>query len=64
MTTVTQRELFSVARAEGETCEILGVKKGHLLLVIHMNALSYKEKPYEYRISYCLTDPYRIYREK
>lgn len=64
VTTVVQRELFSVHRAEGELCEALRVKPGFPLLVIDMVALSYKERPYEYRISHCLTDTHRIYREK
>ncbi|MEW6668286.1 MAG: GntR family transcriptional regulator [Thermodesulfobacteriota bacterium] len=64
VTTVVQRELFSVRRAEGALCEALHVKPGFPLLVIDMVALTYKERPCEYRISYCLTDTHRVYREK
>jgi GntR family transcriptional regulator len=64
VTTVVQRELISAQRAEGAVCDTLRVEPGYPLLVIDMVALTYKEKPYEYRVSYCLTDTHRIYREK
>ena len=64
VTTVVQRELFSARSAEGEPCKALRVPMGFPLLVIDMVAHTYKERPYEYRISYCVTDTYRVYREK
>jgi GntR family transcriptional regulator len=64
VTTLVQKELFSASQAGGEVREVLGVEEGHPLLSIHMIALTYKKRPYEYRISYCRTDTHRVYREK
>ena len=64
VTTVVQRELFSVRLAEGALCDALRVEPGFPLLLIDMVALTYKERPYEYRASYCITDTHGIYREK
>jgi len=56
------RELYSAALADKELAKILNTKKGHPLLCVEMQALTHKEKPYEYRKSYCLTDDRKIRR--
>jgi DNA-binding GntR family transcriptional regulator len=62
ITTMRNRDLYSAVLADREQAEILGIKKGHPLLCAEMQALTHKEKPYEYRISYCLTDERKIRR--
>jgi DNA-binding GntR family transcriptional regulator len=55
-------ELYSATLAEENVANLLNVAAGHPLLKVEMLALTYKEKPYEYRISYCLTDEKKIRR--
>lgn len=62
VSTMKNRELYGAASADRERAEILNVKEGAPLLVVEMQALTHKEKPYEYRISYCRTDERRIRR--
>lgn len=62
ITTMKNRDLYSATLADKELAKILGIKKGHPLLCVEMQALTHKEKPYEYRISYCLTDERKIRR--
>jgi len=64
VTTVLQKELFSATQARDDVAVALGVEPETPLLVIDMVALTYKQRPYEYRVAYCLTDTHRIYREK
>jgi GntR family transcriptional regulator len=61
--TIFNRELFSISSADKEVAESLDVKKGTTVLVIEMQAFTYKEKPYEYRKSYCLTNSEKVFRE-
>ena len=62
VTTVKHIELYSSTLADGETAGPLNVKKGHPLLRIEKLVFTYKRKPYEYRISHCLTDRHKILR--
>ncbi|MBW1711545.1 MAG: GntR family transcriptional regulator [Deltaproteobacteria bacterium] len=61
--TVKNEELFGAVSAGQEEARILGVKPGHPLLKIEMLALTYKERPYEYRLAYVRTDERFVYRE-
>ena len=62
--TLSNKELFSVCSSGHETAEYLKVDVGIPLLRIEMLSFTYKEKPYEYRESYCLTnDGRKIFRE-
>ncbi|MCD6584658.1 MAG: UTRA domain-containing protein, partial [Desulfobacteraceae bacterium] len=49
--------------ADQKISEELGVQKGDPLLSIEMLSYTYKDQPYEYRISYSLSDTKRFYRE-
>ena len=58
---VRNEELFGVAAARGTVAEVLGVRPGHPLLRIIMRSFTYKEVPYEYRESYCITDDRKVF---
>lgn len=60
VTTVANQELFSATSADQVLAEIFGVKEGHPLLYIEMLSFTYRDKPYEYRKAYCLTDDRKI----
>jgi GntR family transcriptional regulator len=59
---VYNHELFGVQRADDELTENLSVPAGTPLLSIEMISYTYKNTPYEYRISYCITDERRVFR--
>ncbi len=61
--TRSNRELFGATTADKEVASVLNLKKESPLLLIEMIAYTYQERPYEYRLSYCLTDTKRVYRE-
>ena len=61
--TISNRELVSAIPANGTTAKKLRIKKDSPVLLIEMLSYTYKQKPYEYRRSYCLTDKRAIYRE-
>lgn len=61
--TIFNRELLSVVPAESDITTTLTIQEGTPLLLIEMLAFTYKERPYEYRQSYCLTDIRKIFRE-
>ncbi|MCG8688127.1 MAG: GntR family transcriptional regulator [Desulfobacterales bacterium] len=62
VTTVNHSELLSAAIADRETAEKLDVKPGDPLLKIEKLLFTHKEKPYEYRLSYCITDQLKLRR--
>lgn len=61
--TIFNRELISLASADAQVAKVLNIKQGTSILCIEMLAYTYKDKPYEYRQSYCLTDHKKVYRE-
>jgi len=61
--TVFNQELFSAVAAGQEEAEVLGAEAGTPALKIEMLSFTYKEKPYEYRISYCITGDNKMFRE-
>ena len=61
--TIKNKELFGLCYADQEVSEELGIQKGDPLLSIEMLSYTYKDQPYEYRISYSLSDTKRFYRE-
>jgi len=61
--TIFNQEMFSAVSASGEVAGLLGVGEGSPVLKIEMLSFTYKEKPYEYRISYCVTDTLKMFRE-
>ena len=62
ISTMKNRELYGATLADKNLAQILNVPEGHPLLLVEMQALTHREKPYEYRISYCLTDEKKIRR--
>lgn len=61
--TVSNQELLGSAAASREVAEVLSVATGQPLLTIDMLAMTHKKRPYEYRVSYCRTDRFRVLRE-
>lgn len=61
--TIYNQELFGTTTADAETARLLGIRKNTALLMIEMLSFTYKDKPYEYRVSHCLTDQRKIVRE-
>jgi GntR family transcriptional regulator len=62
VSTMKNRELYGATLADKDLAKILNVEEGHPLLLVEMQALTHKKKPYEYRMSYCLTDERKIRR--
>jgi len=63
VSTMKNRDLYGVTLADNDVANLLRVKKGHPLLSVEMLSFTHKEKPYEYRISYCLVGDFKIQRE-
>ena len=61
--TIFNQELFSAVAADKDVAKVLGAKVGAPVLRIEMLSFTYKEKPYEYRVSYCITDENKMFRE-
>lgn len=62
VSTIANEELYGSALADEETAGYLQVEPQHPLLQIEMMAYTHKHKPYEYRMSYCLTDEMKVRR--
>lgn len=60
--TVFNQELISATQADGHLANILTVKEGTPLLQIDMISYTYKETPYEYRVSYSVTNQWKLFR--
>jgi GntR family transcriptional regulator len=61
--TILNHELFGTLLADGEAAQALHVKVGSEVLYIEMTSFTYRQKPYEYRETYCLTHEYKVFRE-
>jgi len=61
--TILNREMLSAIPAGAEVARVLKVPEGTPILLVEMLAFTYKERPYEYRQSYCLTDEKKLFRE-
>ncbi|HEY9161915.1 MAG TPA: GntR family transcriptional regulator [Desulfomonilia bacterium] len=61
--TIRNQELFGAALADAKTAGVLKIGKDEPLLTIEMLSYTYKNMPYEYRLSYCLTSGHRILAE-
>ena len=61
--TVANQEMITAAAADQETAQVLEVEPGSPLLKIEMLSLTHKRKPYEYRITYVVTDRLKVLRE-
>lgn len=61
--TIKNKELFGLCYADAEIANALQIQTGDPTLSIEMLSYTYKNKPYEYRISYSQPDTKRFYRE-
>ncbi len=60
---IYNQELFGAIAAEGRAAKLLGAGAGSPLLYIEMRSFTYKDRPYEYRRSYCVTGTHRVFTE-
>lgn len=60
ITTVSNKKLLSTAAVDENTAALLDVPEGKHLLFIEMMSFTYKNKPYEYRETFCLTDEQKL----
>ena len=63
VSTMGTRELYGAVAAPEFITEALAVPAGHPVLQVEMQALTFRERPYEFRVSYCVTDEKKIRRE-
>ncbi len=63
ISTMKNRDLYGAVCADSFLADKLGVAEGHPLLMLEMQALTHKDRPYEYRISYCRVEERKILRE-
>ena len=61
--TIYNQELISAVPAPDHTAKLLEIRKESPVLLIEMLSFTYKQTPYEYRRSYCVTDTKTIFRE-
>jgi GntR family transcriptional regulator len=60
--TVCYQEMFAATLSAGEIASNLKVPDAFPLLQVDMLALTFKNRPIEYRISYCRTDSMKLFR--
>jgi len=61
--TLSNSDLISVAAADSETAALLGITQNSPILSVQMLAFTYRNRPYEYRISHCLTGARKLLRK-
>jgi GntR family transcriptional regulator len=61
--TIYNQELIGVTIADEKTAGMLSIEQGTLLTLIRMMSFTYRDVPYEYRWSYCLTESRGVLRE-
>ena len=60
--TIYNHELFSVEQADEDAAKRLQIPEGTPLQHIEMLSFTYKNEPYEYRSTFCLTDQRKVFR--
>ena len=60
ITTVSNKKLLSTISVDKETAALLNVPDGKQLLFIEMLSFTYRNKPYECRKTFCLTDEQKL----
>ena len=60
--TIHNQELIGINEADKEVAQYMGIREGASLLFIEMLSFTYKQRPYEYRTSYCQTDEKKLFR--
>ena len=63
LSTLKNKELFSIALADEDTAKFLKVQKGEPVLSVEMLSYTYKDQPYEYRLGYWNPGKRKLYRE-
>ncbi len=61
--TIYNQELFGIVTADKRIAGVLQIDHGQAVLSIEMIAFTYKDRPYEYRKAYILTNGRKVYRE-
>ena len=61
--TLSNSELISAVPAQAEEAAFLRIAEGTPILAVEMLAYTYRNRPYEYRISFCLTKGRKLLRE-
>ncbi len=61
--TIKNHELYGATHADSRIAALLGIAKGEPVLSIEMLSYTYKNMPYEYRRSHCVTTGYKIFTE-
>jgi len=61
--TLSNSELISVVPADAETAARLQIDGGIPVLAVEMLAFTYRNRTYEYRVSYCLTRGLKLFRK-
>ena len=63
VTTVHNKLLFSSAAANPKSARLLSVSDGASFLLIEMLSYTYRDKVYEYRMTYCNTQKQKVLME-
>jgi GntR family transcriptional regulator len=61
--TIRNHELISACFPDAEAASVLGIPTNTPVLYQEMLAFTYRNRPYEYRRAYCITNPKKIFRE-
>lgn len=61
--TIYNQELFSIVTADKRVSRVLQIDHRQAILSVEMIAFTYKDRPYEYRKAYILTDDRKVHRE-
>jgi GntR family transcriptional regulator len=61
--TIYNRELIGANLPPAEVEQALKIRKNTPVLYIEMLAFTYRDRPYEYRRAYCVTDSLKIFRQ-
>jgi len=61
--TIYNRELIGAILPSAEVRQALKIRKNKPVLYIEMLAITYRDRPYEYRRAYCVTNSLKIFRQ-
>lgn len=61
--TIYNQELIGASRPPAEAARLLEIEKKHPVLFIEMLAFTYRDRPYEYRQTYCVADLRKVFRQ-
>lgn len=61
--TISNQELIGAGFPTPEAARVLRIGPHRPVLCIDMLAFTYRERPYEYRRAYCVTDSWKVFRQ-